>query len=48
VEGQNHHLDAHIGCLSSRQSDPGVNELQARDEPWLALPKYKMSNAAKT
>jgi len=37
-----------IGCLSPRQSDPGVNELQARDEPWLALPKYKMSNAAKT
>jgi hypothetical protein len=37
-----------IGCLSPRQSDPGVNELQARDETWLALPKYKMSNAAKT
>lgn len=36
-----------IGCLSPRQSDPGVNELQARGEPWLALLKYKMSNAAK-
>ncbi len=37
-----------FGCLSPRQSDPGVNELQARGEPWLAFPKYKMSNAAKT
>ena len=37
-----------IGCRSPRQFNPGVNELQARDEPWLALPKYKMSNAAKT
>jgi hypothetical protein len=37
-----------IGCRSPRQSNPGVNELQTRGKPWLALLKYKMSKAAKT
>jgi hypothetical protein len=36
-----------VGCRSLRQSNPGMNELQTRDEPWLASLKYKMSNAAK-